>query len=314
MQQMFIGVDGGGTKCRMRLADADLNTLGESVSERPSNLQVRNGDAAYEAITELSHDVLKSAGLTMADTAGISACFGLAGARLPEARMSFQARQFPFANVLVDDDIDIARAGAHGEADGGVMIVGTGSAAMALVKGERYQIGGWGFHVGDQMSGAAFGRELLRRSLMAHDGLFPTSPLSKAVMAKFDNSGDRMMAWSFDNPDARKALLATLDDGQVPTHSVPARPGDYGQFSKMITDFHAQGDPLAAELVAFELNSIQTYVDWFKAHSVQSVAVVGGLGRSLLPQIQDRFGPIIIDKEPDPVHGALILARQHFSA
>ncbi len=52
----------------------------------------------------------------------------------------------------VYDDIDIARAGAHGGEDGAVIIVGTGSAAMAMVDGQRHQCGGWGFHIGDQMT------------------------------------------------------------------------------------------------------------------------------------------------------------------
>ena len=59
----FIGVDGGGTKCRMRLTDTDLNILAEAVTDKPSNLQVRGGDAAYEAVTDLIADVFDKAGL-----------------------------------------------------------------------------------------------------------------------------------------------------------------------------------------------------------------------------------------------------------
>ena len=51
-----------------------------------------------------------------------------------------RSASFPLENVIVFDDIDIARAGAHGEDDGGVMIIGTGSAAMALVNGKRHPV------------------------------------------------------------------------------------------------------------------------------------------------------------------------------
>ena len=108
----------------------------------------------------------------------------MAGGRLRSARNAFEAATWPFAGVKVYDDIDIARAGAHGGEDGAVIIVGTGSAAMAMVDGQRHQCGGWGFHIGDQMSGAILGRELVRRTVEATDGLVAGSPLTEAVLAK----------------------------------------------------------------------------------------------------------------------------------
>src|SRR5690606_21474758 len=109
----FLGVDGGGTKCRMRLADAELHTLGEAMTEKPSNLQVRDGDAAYEAVSGLIAEVFADAGLDPALASRTAACFGMAGGRLESARAAFEARAFPFENLRVYDDIDIARAGAH---------------------------------------------------------------------------------------------------------------------------------------------------------------------------------------------------------
>lgn len=298
----------------MRLADAKLQVLGEAVIDGPSNLQVRDGDSAYEIVHNLTEDVFADAGLDVSEASRASACLGMAGARLPEARDAFASRAFPFANIKVLDDIDIARAGAHGEDDGGVIIIGTGSAVMALVDGRRLQAGGWGYHVGDQMSAAILGRELLRRSLLAHDGIIPATALSKAVMAEFDNEGSEMMGWSFDNEDARATLQSSLEPGQEITHLVPAPPGKYGQFAKMVTDYFEQGDPLAKELMDFEMDLIGLHINWLKSEGVKSIAIVGGLGRHLLPQIRERFGEIVIEKEPNPLHGALILARQYFGS
>ena len=249
MPKYFIGVDGGGTKCRMRLTDTDLNILAEAVTDKPSNLQVRSGDAAFEAIADLIAGVFDKAGLDRSESHHAAACFGMAGARMKSARLAFQQRDFPLENVIVFDDIDIARAGAHGENDGGVMIIGTGSAAMALVNGKRIQSGGWGFFVGDTMSGAILGREMLRRSLLAFDDLEKKTPLTEAVMAKFDNDADKLMAWSFDND---------------------------------------------------------------KARGVKSIAIVGGLGHSIMKHIKARFGDIIVEEEPVSLNGAIILARQNF--
>ena len=156
LTRYYLGVDGGGTNCRIRLTDENLETLAEAGGGR-SNLQIDNGDPAYRSITEGTREVFAKAGLDFAETANTYACFGMAGGRLPSARTAFEARSWPFAAVRVFDDIDIARAGAHGGEDGGVIIVGTGSAAMAIANGTRHQCGGWGFHIGDQMSGAILG-------------------------------------------------------------------------------------------------------------------------------------------------------------
>ncbi len=313
MAKYYLGVDGGGTKCRMRLADADLNTLGEAVTSKPSNLQVRDGNAAYEAVNQLIDQVYADAGIDIAEATNTHACFGMAGARLAASRESFEKRAFPFANLHVYDDIDIARAGAHAGEDGAVLIVGTGSAGLALIDGERFQIGGWGFHIGDAMAGAILGRELIRKSLLAHEGLIPATPLTKAVMARFDNDPNNLMAWSFNNPAARKAVEQSLKPGDSPSHNVPARPADYGEFVPLFFEYYEQGDPFALELMEFELSAIDDYVHWFTARGARALAFVGGLGTRLLPLLRKRYdASLIVEAKSEPLHGALILARQLF--
>lgn len=312
MAKFFIGVDGGGTKCRMRLTDKDLNILGEAVTDRPSNLQLRNGVAAYESTLYLTEKVFAEANIDVAEAANSAACFGMAGGRLISARDTFAARDFPFARMEVYDDIDIARAGAHEGADGAVLIMGTGSAGMALIDGERHQVGGWGFHVGDAMSGAILGRELVRRSLQAHEGLIPGSPLTKAVMDRFNGDAMILMAWSFENPNAREALEASLKPGEKPTHNVPVRPADYGEFVPLFFDFYDQGDTVAEELMKFQLTSVDHYVHWFMGRGAQSIAVVGGFGKRLYPLLRERYGDLIVEPKAEPLQGAVILARQLF--
>lgn len=296
MIKYFLGVDGGGTKCRMVLADSNMNVLGEAVTTKPSNLQVRNGDAAYEAVSELVGSVYKDAGLEIEAAGQTAACFGMAGARMRSAREAFAARDFPFARLEVFDDIDIARAGAHDGADGAVLIIGTGSAGLGLVNGERHQVGGWGFHVGDTMSGAILGRELLRRSLLAHEGLIPRSELTDAVMARFDNDADKLMGWSFENPEIGR----------------PARPADYGTFVPLFFEYYEKHDPVAQELMQFELLAVDEYVHWFMGRGAKAIAVVGGFGRRLTPILRERYGELIVEPKSEPLRGALILARQLF--
>ena len=317
MQQYYLGVDGGGTKCRMRLSDAKFEVLGEAMIQRPANLQIRHGDAAYEAIMELVPIVFEDAGLDMAAAAHTHACFGMAGARMISARDKFAARDFPFASVSVVDDIDVARAGAHAGEDGAVLIIGTGSAGLGVKDGKRLQVGGWGFLVGDTMAGAILGRELLRRSLLAHEGLEPATPLTRAVMEKFDNRGDRLMSWSFDNEAALAEIEQQENEGHRPEHahtashiSIHARPRDYGSFVPMIFDFYEQDDPMAKSLMAFELKAIDQFVSWFVERGVTAICVVGGLGQRLFPTLQKIYPDILVPPKADPLQGAIILASQ----
>ena len=291
MATYFLGVDGGGTNCRIRLADENLVTLADANGGR-SNLQIEDGEPAYKSITDGTREVFAKAGIDFAETANTYACFGMAGGRLPSARKSFAERPWPFAQVTVYDDIDIARAGAHGGEDGAVIIVGTGSAAMALVNGQRHQAGGWGFHVGDQMSGAILGRELVRRTVEATDGLVSGSPLTEATVQTLGGSLDAVMDWSFKD----------------------RRPADYGALIPMLMDYFEKGDPVARELMDLEMSYIDNYVAWFTARGATKMAAVGGFGTRLYPLMEQRYGDFIVRPQHEPLHGAVILARQNKSA
>ena len=311
MPRFYLGVDGGGTNCRIRLADENLDTLAEASGGR-SNLQIANGEPAWQSVNAGIREVFAAAGVDHAETARTFACFGMAGGRLPAAREAFAARPWPLAGVEVYDDIDIARAGAHGGEDGGVIIVGTGSAALAMVDGVRHPCGGWGFHIGDQMSGAILGRELVRRAVEAGDGLVPGSPLTEAVIARLGGSLDAVMAWSFPRAE-RQETDGTADSGP-PTTLLGRAPAEYGALVPMLLDYYEQGDPVAAELMALEMAQIDSYVAWFRARGVTRMAAVGGLGTRLYPLLEARYGDFIVRPRHEPLHGAVLLARQRFAS
>ena len=101
-------------------------------------------------------------------------------------------------------------------------ILGTGTAYMARKNGKSRAIGGWGFQVGDQGSGARIGRDLLEQTLLAHDGIRQASPLTQAMLAIFR-----------DNPE------------DVVEFTTTAKPGDFGGFAPMVFDHAAKGDAVA---------------------------------------------------------------------
>src|SRR5690606_1014526 len=112
---------GGGTNCRVRLADESLRTLAETTIRKASNLQVEAGDAAFAATQEGIDRVFADAGLDRSQRAGTYACLCMAGGRSESARDAFAARDWRFGGVRVYDDIDAAHAGALGGEDGAVI-------------------------------------------------------------------------------------------------------------------------------------------------------------------------------------------------
>lgn len=307
MARYYLGVDGGGTNCRIRLADAALNTLADAGGGR-SNLQIEDGDPAFRSIIEGARQAFAKAGIDFSEAANTYGCFGMAGGRLPSAREAFEQRAWPFAKVRVYDDIDIARAGAHGGEDGAVIIVGTGSAAMALVDGKRHQAGGWGFHIGDQMSGAILGRELVRRTVEAKDGILAGSELTRAVLEKLGGTVDTIMDWSF--PKDPRGPLPSDDKG--PSTLLGRAPAEFGALVPMFFEYFEKGDPVARELMELELREVDKYVAWFKARGVRRMAAVGGFGTRLYPLMTRRYGDFLVPPQHEPLHGAVILAQQNF--
>ncbi len=311
LTRYYLGVDGGGTNCRIRLADENLRTLGEGRGG-PSNLQLQNADPAYNSILEGTKAAFAAAGVSEAEYANTHACFCMAGGRSVLDRDAFAKRPWKFANVRVYDDIDAAHAGALGGDEGAVIIAGTGSAALAIVDGKRHQAGGWGFYVGDQMSGAILGRELIRRAVEATDGLVSGSPLTEAVVQALGGTLDDVMEWSFPKPS--EAITYKDYRGKDIDVSIGQIPKAYGDFSRMIFEFYEKGDAVARELIDLELSYVDNYVRWFKLRGATRMAATGGLGERLYPILVDRYGDFIVKPLGDNLSGAVILAQQNFAA
>lgn len=309
MPDLFLGVDGGGTNCRIRLADSELNTLAEVRAGR-SNLQIDEGEPAFKAISAGTRQVFAEAGIAFSEAASTHACFGMAGGRMISARRSFASRPWPFRHVMVHDDIDIAHAGALGGQDGGVVIVGTGSAAMAVVAGQRFQAGGWGFQIGDQMSGAILGRELVRYAVEAEDGLVESSPLTKAVIAALGGDNQKVMAWSFATDMDLK--ISSRDGSEGCEDAVIGRaPAEYGKLMPIFIEHFERDDPVAMKMMEIQYGYVDTYVRWFKRIGATKMAIVGGFGQRIFPMLRQRYGDFVMLPLHEPLHGALLLARQN---
>ena len=189
---LLLGIDGGGTACRARLVDLEDRVRGEGTAG-PANIRFGINES-FAAVLRATDEALAQAGLSLGD-ADIVACLALAGASEPTYLAAARAYVLPFRRAIITTDAHAACVGAHGGKDGGIIIVGTGSVGWGVVRGREHRVGGWGFPVSDEGSGAWLGCEVARRVLWAHDGRCAWTGLLKKVFERFDGDPHAIVRW-----------------------------------------------------------------------------------------------------------------------
>lgn len=182
-QQLFIGVDGGGSKCRATIYTADGTVLGTGVAGRANPLHGLT--QTFESIEASTRLALIDAGLKESDSHSLIAGLGLAGVNVPSLYQAVVNWQHPFAAMYVTTDLHTACIGAHRGQDGAVIITGTGSCGYAHVGDTHLCIGGHGFALGDKGSGAWLGLKAAEHVLLALDGFAAPTQLTAMLLAHF---------------------------------------------------------------------------------------------------------------------------------
>jgi len=282
---LVIGVDGGGTGCRARVEDSMGHVLGTGVAGPAA---VRLGiEQSMAAVQQACLDALAAARLPRDTLAHADAVVGLAGLGRKGVVERLMAEPHPFRSVSFVEDATIACLGAHGGRDGGVVIVGTGSVGLALVGGRTVRVGGYGFPISDEGSGAELGLQAIRLALRAHDGRAPATELTRKVMARF--GGD-----PFETVDWMDRTTAT----------------DYAMLAPLVVQCANEGDPAAAAIMRHAAQQIAEIVRRLLEQGAPRIALVGGLASSLepwlAPDVQSRLSPV----QGDALAGALALARR----
>lgn len=283
--ELFLGVDGGGTSCRARLADRSGRVLGEGVGG-PANARL-GMDLVYGSILAAARGALTQAGLPEAVLARTRAGFGLAGAAQALERNLVLSHPHPFASLALETDAYAACLGAHGGADGAILILGTGTCGFALIGGRRLNVGGWGFHVSDDGSGAQMGREAIRRALWALEGMLPEGALSDAVLAPFERSPERIVAFAD-----------------------RAQPADYGKLAPLVLEHAARGDAMALGLLADTIGHVTRIAERLLDSGAPSICLMGGLAAPLTPHLPATIRARLAAPQGDAMDGALLMARR----
>src|SRR5690606_461503 len=282
--ELFLGVDGGGSTSRARIRDATGNLLGEGKAG-PGN--ARLGEAAFREVMKACRAAAAAAGLGEADLARMHAGFGLAGTQQEPDRQSVFAWPHPFPTLMVDTDAYTSYLGAFGGADGAILILGTGSGGLAMVGGQRLNVGGWGADVGDDGSGMAIGRLAIRRSLWAFEGMAPMTPLAVDIMREFGNSPPQIVMWAGE-----------------------AIPGDFARFAPRVFAYADSGDELAAGVVREAAGDAAMLIRRLVALGAPQVAMIGGIFPLILKWLPDDVKPCLVTPAHDAMDGAILMAER----
>jgi glucosamine kinase len=281
----LLGVDGGGTATRVRLADALGRELARA-SGGPSGLGLGT-EQAWSNILAAVADAFQSIGSDVPALDRCAAGFGLAGGHNRAWLAPFVAADPGFAHIRVATDAFTTLLGAHAGSPGVVIGIGTGSFGEALLPdGSRRQAGGWGFPSGDEASGAWLGLHAARHAQCALDGRDQRGPLADAIIEYCGGNADALLEWCC---RANQTMFAELAPFVFENAAVDRR---------ALELLHRASDETVRLLAALD------------PYHELALAISGSIGIRLIPFLPSIVSKRIIEAQGDSAMGALLLIRQ----
>lgn len=302
---ILVGVDGGGSKTVVLVADRAGQVLGRG-SAGSANYQAIGIAQAGSAVTQALAAACRAAGIVLEATPLANVCLGLAGVDRPADRLVWEAwsrAQWPGVPTLVLNDAELVLAAGTPAGWGVAVICGTGSIAYGRDSGpHRARAGGWGSVLGDEGSGYSIGLAALRAVARADDQRAEPTVLTDRILQHWALATPQALIQRVYVQMATPAEIAAL----APLVDQAARSGD--QVAQAILVEAAEELALAATTVARQL----------QLQGPIPLALAGGVfvkqperGAAVVAAAAQRgweFAPVTIVDEP--ARGAVILAAQ----
>ncbi len=241
---LALGGDLGGTSTRILVVGPDGQEHGRSVSgggnptTDPAGAAAALGDALRAALARVDPSRVRASVMGVA---------GGSALRAPAVATHF-GRVWAEAGLTCDPgyvpDLEVAFASGTPEADGAVLVAGTGAAAGSLI-GRRLTrtADGHGWLLGDDGSGFWLGREAVRATLQSLDAGAAPGPLVDSVLRELD--AGRAAGHS---PAAGRSGTEGQRDRVIQV--VNSRPGvQLSGLAPLVTDAYRAGDPQALSIV-----------------------------------------------------------------
>jgi glucosamine kinase len=278
----FLGIDGGGSRCRARIRDEHGQQLSEAQGGASNIYQ--DLSAAVATIVSTAGDAALGAGVSLGE---LHAGLGLAGLITSVAAERLANLELPFATTTADNDAYAACVGAFAGGDGGIVIAGTGSVGLAIIKGARHMVGGWGFALGDHGSGAWLGHHAVRRAALSIDGLLQPTPLVELVLERVGKDRLHLSQWSSE-----------------------AKPKDYAHLAPLVFETALKGDVQAMTIVIEGAAAISNLGRALLARGAGRLCLIGGLAQAYPPYLDADVRAKLTAPMADPVDGAIMMARR----
>lgn|SRR5579885_3118382 len=293
-QSFYIGVDGGATKCIVRVEDEDGHLLGREVTG-PANIRI-SVSQTWQSINQALEKILHPLDLSLEDKRILwHAGMGLAGCEVPEAYAAFLKQPHHFDTLILTSDAHVACLGAHSGMDGAIIIIGTGVVGFQVESGQTTKVGGWGFPHDDEGGGAWLGLEAVRETLQSLDGRLPESGLSRAVFRNFSSNRDQFVTWANQANSTAFAELAPIVIQQSQTGDAVA--------VNLLQRSAQHIDRINSALVSAQLNPEKSL----------PVSLIGGIAPFVGPYLSSLFRTRIAPCQQTPDIGAVLLVRKHLA-
>lgn len=285
MVEFLVGVDGGGTATRALLARRGGPVLGQGQAG-PSALGQGIAPAWVQVQLAIT-SAFASAGLPVPSWGRCAVGAGLSGVSNRPWRDEFVALNPGFGRLIAETDSFTMLLGAHGGKPGAIVAAGTGSIGEVLrPDGSRFSVGGWGFPVSDEGSGAWLGLRAVRLAQCAMDGRVNAGPLARFVWQTCGDNRDSLQAWC-DHA------------GQFA----------YAQLAPAVFSNEA-ADPAAAQLLGNAVAALDAIALALDPQGGLPLAVCGSIGRRLAERMSPALRSRMVDAADGPAAGALTLIRR----
>jgi len=284
--QLYIGIDGGGTKCRAICVDHTGLILGEGIAG-PAN-PVQDAERTKQSIVAATQNALAVAGRADTPLEQLVVGMGLAGVNTHLGMQIMTQWQHPFKRCHIATDIEIAQLAAQSGADGAIIICGTGTVGCAQVKGETTFAGGYGFPVADIGSGAWFGLEAVKQTLLELEGAMAPSLISVEVCGQLETT-------------------SAIEIASV----TASKPSSYfAKLAKTVLRAAEQDDETAQEILGEGLSYIEFMIDKLTSTGAPAVAMVGGLAKPLSGFLSADYLSRTTEADHPPEIGSLFLLQR----
>lgn len=286
----FLGIDGGGTKTAMLLADSNGEEVRKLYTDccNPVDIGMEKCEQVLRnGIYEICDGIAMSSVVAFA---------GIAGGTAMKAQLHSFFKTIPLRMFDCDSDNSNFMEAGLGDADGITMILGTGICAWSRCGKNISRTGGWGYLINEGGSAYDIGQDALKLYFASVDGSGDTGILTERIAALYPGDDQALLRQVY---QGGKKWIASL--------------------APIVFEAAFSGDGAAESIVQRNMRVaagvIETAGRHFKTGPVR-VVIAGGLtNQPSVPEYlrkafrqPDRYQLSVLDTEP--VTGAVTLAKK----